>query len=155
MNKTTDFLFRVSLILKGVDSLFEVLGGILLTMPTRVARYLLVLSGHELLRHHVVMSGNLSHLAEVVQQGVSLEKAGYLFVHGLAKVILISAIFMNKRWGYTGLIVVLSIFSAIELIRAVAAHEIVTGGLAIFDIAVVLLIAKEYRTRFVTSIEHA
>jgi len=147
MAKTTDFLFRVGLIVKGVDSLFEILGGVLLMMPTRLAGYIGLLSQHELYKHPA-LSGKLDHLADSVTLHASMGEAAYLMVHGLAKVILISAIFREKRWGYLGLMGVLSLFTAIEVFRAVTHHEIVTGALAAFDLFVVVLIYKEYVQRY-------
>ena len=148
MNRTAETIFKVGLIIKGVDSLFEVLGGLLLTMPTKLARVRLVLAHHELYRHHDVLAGKLDRLADEVTVQVHLGSALYLLVHGLAKVILIAAVFKGKQWGYLGLIGVLSIFSAIEMVRVVTAQEYVTGVLGLFDIAVVVLMVKEYRQRF-------
>ncbi|MDR3690117.1 MAG: DUF2127 domain-containing protein [Fimbriimonas sp.] len=145
MNRATDLLFRIGLIVKGVDSLFEVIGGVLLTMPMKLARYLLVLSQHELYRHHEVLSGRLDKLAEEVTVHVHLGSALYLLFHGLAKVILIAAIFMRRNWGFVGFMAVMSLFTAIELARAISAHEIVTAVLGMFDLLVVGLIYKEYR----------
>jgi uncharacterized membrane protein len=150
MKKTTDLIFRLSLIAKGADSVMEVIGGLLLIRPTRIARYLSVLSQHEVYRGHAALSGRLDHLAQTITVHASLGEAIYLLVHGLAKVILIAAIFQNKRWGYVGLIGVLSIFTLVELTRAITAHEIVTGALGLFDLVIVILIYKEYRVRFLT-----
>ncbi len=147
-NTTTDVLFRIGIIVKGVDSLFEVLGGVLLTMPTRLARYLLVISQHEAYRHHSVLAGRLDQLAGGVSMHPSTGEAIYLIIHGLAKVVLIAAIFYQKRWGYIGFIAVLTLFALIELVRAVTAREVVTGILGIFDVCVVVLIYKEFRDRF-------
>jgi len=149
MNKTTDTLFNIGLAVKGVDSVFEVIGGVLLTMPTKLARYLLVLSQHELYKHHHVLSGQLDKLADSVSAHASMGEAIYLAVHGLAKVILIAAIYGGKKWGYLGLMGVLSVFAVIEISRGIYAHEVVTGALALFDIAMVVLIYKEYRARYV------
>ncbi|HLK56281.1 MAG TPA: DUF2127 domain-containing protein [Chthonomonadaceae bacterium] len=148
MKKSTDLIFRISIIVKGVDAVFEVVGGLLLTQPVKIARYLAVLAQHELYRHHQVLSGRLDHLAETISVHASLPEAAYLCVHGLAKVILIVAIFLNKRWGYVGLIGVLSLFTLVELTRSIMAREIVTGLLGLFDLVVVILIAKEYQARF-------
>ena len=148
VNKTPDLFFRIGLITKGVDSLLEVIGGLLLTMPTRLSRAILVLSQHELYRHHEVLSGRLDKLAETVLVHAHLISALYLFVHGLSKVILIGAIFKGKRWGYTGLMGVLSLFTAIEVCRGIAAHEAITGVLGLFDGFVIYLILKEYRAKF-------
>lgn len=148
LSKTTDFLFRIGMIVKGVDSLFEVAGGIILMMPTRLARYLLVVSQHEAFRHHTALAGRLDKLADTVTMHPSVGEAAYLMVHGLAKVILIAGIVAQKRWGYVGFIAVLSLFTGIELVRSVTAREVVTGVFGLFDACVVVLIYKEYRTRF-------
>ena len=146
--KTTDLLFRIGLLVKGVDAVFEVIGGILITTPTKLARYILVLSQHELYRHHQVLSGRLDRLAETVAVHAHLGAAVYLIAHGAAKVILIAAIVRGQRWGYAGLMGVLSIFTLIEVTRAVAAQEVVTGALGLFDALVVVVIYKEYKQRF-------
>ena len=117
-------------------------------MPMRLARGLLVLSHHELFHHHEVLAGKIDKLAETVQMHSSIGEAAYLLVHGLAKVLLIWAIFHDKRWGFTGLIGVLSFFAIVELTRAIGAHELITGLLSLFDAIMVLLIWKEYRVRF-------
>ncbi len=145
---TTDFFFRVGLIIKGVDSVFEVVGGVLLMMPMKIARYLAVLSHHEVYRHHDVLAGKIDHLSESIVMHSSMGEAAYLMVHGLAKVILIYAIFRDRKWGYKGLITVLSLFATIELVRAFTAHEVMTGVLSLFDVIMVFLIVKEYRVRF-------
>jgi len=148
LSKTTDLLFRIGMIVKGVDSIFEVVGGILLMMPTKLARYLLVISQHEAFRHHLALSGKLDKLADSVTMHPSMGEGIYLAVHGAAKVILIAAIVAHKRWGYLGFIAVLSLFSTIELVRSVTAQEVVTGIFGLFDVCVVVLIYKEYRTKF-------
>lgn len=147
MNETTDNLFKIGLVIKGVDSVFEVIGGILLTMPVKMAKYLSVLAEHELYRHHQVLSGRLDKLAESVTTHASIGEAVYLIIHGLAKVVLILAIYKGKKWGYVGLIGVLSLFSAIEIARGFYAHEILTAALAAFDILMVILIWKEYKAK--------
>lgn len=145
---TADFLFRVGLIIKGVDSGFEVIGGVLLMMPMKVARFLAVLSHHEVYRHHDVLAGRIDHLSDTIVTHSSVGEAAYLMVHGVAKVMLIYAIFHDRKWGYKGLIAVLSLFATIELIRAFTAREVMTGVLSLFDVVMVVLILKEYRIRF-------
>ncbi len=148
MRKSTDVIFHVGLTLKGIDAVFEVVGGMLLTMPTKLARYITLLAEHEAFRHHHALAGKLDNAAGAVLMHPSIFAAAYLFVHGLAKVILISAIFANKRWGYQGLFVILSLFATVELLRAIWMREVLTAGFAAFDYVLVLLIFKEYRQRF-------
>ncbi len=139
------------MIFKGIDSLFEVAGGILLLSPTKIARYAAVITQHEVFRHHQALAGRLDNLADTVSMRASVGEAAYLMVHGGAKVILIAAIVAGKRWGYTGFIAVLSLFTCVELVRAVTAREVVTGVFGLFDMIVVVLIYKEYKQRFPSS----
>lgn len=139
-----NFLFRLGLIVKAVDSLFEVAGGIILVTPMRLARYILVLSQHEAFRHHEALAGRLDRLATGVTMHPSMAEAVYLIVHGLTKVILILAIARGLRWGYVGFMAILSLFAAIELVRACTAREVVTGALGLFDVGVVFVIWREY-----------
>jgi uncharacterized membrane protein len=144
----TDVAFRVGLLIKGLDALFEVFGGVLLAQPSKVARYVSALTQHDVFRHHQVLAGNLDHLSQTIATHASLGEAAYLLVHGLAKVILIVAALRNKKWGFQGLILVLSIFMAIEFVRSITAREIFTGAFGLFDLVVVALVAKEYRFRY-------
>jgi uncharacterized membrane protein len=144
-----EWFFRAGILLKGIDSAFEVLGGILLLMPVRLATWLWLLADHEIYKHHDVLAGRFDHLAETVVTKDSPFMAGYLLVHGLSKVILIYGIFQEKVWGYKGLIVVLAFFTLIEVAQGLHGHEIVTLILAGFDALLVFLMAKEYRKKFV------
>jgi uncharacterized membrane protein len=145
---TTEILFRLGLLGKGVDSVFEIIGGIILTMPNKLARWVTLLSQHEVYRHHNALAGRLDNLAATVGEKASMLEAVYLMVHGAAKVALILAIIARKRWGYTGLIGVLSLFTTLELGRAITAREVVTGLLGAIDLAVIVIIYKEYRQRY-------
>ena len=96
----------------------------------------------------MVLAGKLDRIADTISMRANPTEAVYLMVHGLSKVILISAIVAGKRWGYTGLIVVLSLFTCVEVVQAIIAAEPVTGIFGLFDLFVVAIIAKEYRERF-------
>jgi len=144
-----NFIFRLGLIVKGVDSLFEVIGGMILTTPTKLARYILIVSQHEAFRHHTALAGRLDRLADATTMHPSMGEAVYLIVHGAAKIVLILAIARGFRWGYLGFMVILSMFALIEIVRACAAREIVTGLLGAFDVGVVFVIYREYLTHFV------
>ena len=155
MAKSKDLVFRVGLLVKGVDSLLEVLGGLLLTQPTKIARYLSVLSQHEVYKQHLVLAGHIDRLTDTFTTHTSLVEAGYLMLHGSAKVILILAVMRNKKWGFVGLIGVLIFFTTIEIVRAVAAKEIVTAAFALFDLLVACIIASEYKDRFLKGAQQA
>ncbi len=148
-SSTVDILFRASLILKGLDALLEALGGILLLMPFELDRTISFLLQHELyaeVRHPT--TAHIEHAAAVALQNATLVGAIYLIIHGLAKVILIAAVFKEKKWGFVGLVGVLSVFALVELFRFATTHSVLVLALALFDAFIVYLIAKEYRIRY-------
>src|SRR5579862_4623457 len=110
----SSFLFRLGIILKGIDALLEIAGGILLLIPVEVDRTIAFLGQHELYiapRHP--MDAHLAHSAEIALSQATLAGAIYLIVHGIVKTVLIAAIFREKKWGYQGLFLILSIFAGI------------------------------------------
>jgi uncharacterized membrane protein len=148
MRKSTDVIFRIGLAFKGIDSMLEVVGGVLLTMPTKLARYITLIAEHEVYRHHEALAGRLDHVADSVAMKASMVEAVYLIIHGLAKVILIYAVFRNRKWGYEGLVVVLTLFTLVELGRAITAREIFTGLFGLLDFVLAFLLYKELKFRF-------
>jgi len=145
----TAFLFRWSLILKGLDALLEIVGGVLLLMPVTVNRTIQFLLDHELVaqaRHHT--TAHLEHAAALALLHATTLGAFYLIVHGAAKVALIVAIFREKKWGYIGLFAVLSLFGVLELGRGIVTGHLFDYAFAAFDLFIVYLIAKEYRIHF-------
>lgn len=139
-------LFTIGLIAKAIDSLLEVAGGILLLFPVRVNNTIDLLLRHELLnqgRHPTL--AHLQRAAVIGLLNASALAAVYLIVHGLAKLILITAVFKGKRWGYIGLISVLSFFAVIEFIKGGIDRSMPVLLFGAFDAILVFLIWKEYR----------
>ncbi|HTQ08829.1 MAG TPA: DUF2127 domain-containing protein [Fimbriimonadaceae bacterium] len=146
----TDIIFRISLIIKGLDAILESLAGILLLMPFQVSRLISFLLQHELAmeaKHHT--AAHFEHAAAVALQHATTMGAIYLIFHGVAKVVLIAAVFKEQRWGYLGLFAVLSLFALLELSRGVMTGQFLDYAFAGFDLFIVYLIAKEYKMHFI------
>jgi uncharacterized membrane protein len=69
----------------------------------------------------------------------------YLLSHGLTKVILVVALWMNALWAYPLTIVVFAAFSVYQMYRYSFTHSIVLLLLTIFDIAIIYLTWMEWR----------
>lgn len=144
LKSKTTLLFDIGLILKGIDSLLEIIGGFLLLSPLKVSGYLEILSQHS---KHDFISNILEKLADGAQ-AATLAAALYLIIHGGAKAILIIAALKRKPWGYIGLIAVLTVFAIAEMIRYFETHKVALLMFSLFDGALVLLISHEYQTRY-------
>ena len=98
-----DKIFRVSLILKGLDGVLELVGGMLLLVltPAQIGSALRLLTQHELSEDPRDLVANaLVRLAGTLTVSATLFGAAYLLLHGTVKVILVWAVLRDKLWAY-------------------------------------------------------
>jgi uncharacterized membrane protein len=146
--KTIDELFRISVFLKGVHSIIEIVGGILLlVIPVDVITDSLAwLSQGEFLESpHDIVANYLMHLSAQLSISTTLFAGLYLLSHGLIKIVLVFGLLKNKLWAYPWSIVVLGLFIAYQVYRYTFTHSIALVLLTIFDLFVMWLVWKEYR----------
>ena len=144
--RLVDILFTIGLIGKGIDSLLEVIGGIMLLSPVRIDYISEWLTQHEL--HIIFRHPHIAHLEEstVLMLGkASIVGAIYLIIHGAAKVVLIVAIAMKKRWGYDGLILVLAFFATIEIVHGILHSSWLAAVFSLGDFILAWLIWRELK----------
>jgi uncharacterized membrane protein len=102
-----DRTFRVSLVLKGLDGVLELVGGILLLLvtPRQIGDLARFLTQHELAQDpHDFVANSLLHLTSNLSVSASLFGAIYLLLHGLVKIVLVWAVLKNKLWAYPWMI---------------------------------------------------
>ena len=148
--KTGDLLdraFAVGIILKGLDGVLELVGGVLLLVvsPTTIDQLSRTLTQHELSEDpHDFLATHLLHAAGGLT-GSSLEfGAAYLLLHGAVKVVLVGALLRDKLWAYPWLIAFLVVFIVYQVYRMTFAFSIGLLALTIFDLVVVWLTYREY-----------
>ena len=143
-----DRAFAVGIILKGLDGILEVGGGVLLLVvsPATIDRVTRALSQHELSEDpHDYLATHLLHAAGSLT-GSSLEfGALYLVSHGVVKIALVAALLRNRLWAYPWMIVFLIAFIAYQIYRMTFAFSIGLVALTVFDVVVVWLTYEEYR----------
>lgn len=148
--KTTllDKTFKVSLVLKGLDGVLEVLGGVLLLMvsPAQMGTVVRILTQHELSEDpHDLVATALVHLAGTLTVSTTLFGAIYLLLHGLVKVVLVWAVLKDKLWAYPWMVAFLLVFIAYQGYEIVVAFSWGMVLLTAFDIFIVWLTLHEYR----------
>jgi uncharacterized membrane protein len=147
----TDLLrkaFRTGITMKGVDGLLEVTGGVLLwfVKPQAMGRALAALSLHELSRDpHDFIGIHLLHVSEKLAHSNPLFASLFLLSHGLAKVGLAVALWLNELWAYPIAIAVFSMFGIYQIYRITHTHSIALVLLTLLDAVVVWLTWEEYR----------
>jgi uncharacterized membrane protein len=141
-------VFRTGITLKGIDGLLEILGGVLLWFihPSAMNALLRVLSQHDLSRDpHDFIAVRLLHTSRMLLSGNRLFPSLFLLSHGIAKVVLVVAMWMKELWAYPLTIFVFSAFSAYQLYRCSHTHSISLFILTIFDVVVIALTWQQWR----------
>ena len=143
-----DRTFRVSLVLKGLDGVLELAGGILLLLvsPARMGSVVRFLTQHELSEDpHDLFATTLVQLAGSLTVSATLFGAVYLLLHGLVKVALVSAVLRDKLWAYPWMVAFLAVFIAYQGYALVVAFTWGMVLLTAFDIFILWLTLHEYR----------
>jgi uncharacterized membrane protein len=141
-------LYRVALLAKGLDGAVEVvLAIVLLVLPQQavhrvvadvVTRDLLGPPDGTLSRHFVAGTAEFA-------SGNRTFAVVYLALHGLIKLALVVALLREWRAAYPVAVVVLGIFVGYEVYRATQTGSLLLPFLAAFDVAVIVLVWREYR----------
>ena len=146
-----DFLdrtFAVGILLKGLDGVLEVIGGLLLLVvsPATIDRLTIALTQHELSEDpHDFLATHLLHATGGLTGSAVQFGAAYLLSHGVIKIILVAALLRNKLWAYPWMIVFLIAFIVYQVYRMTFALSIGLVALTVFDAAIVWLTYREYR----------
>ena len=139
-------IFIISLILKGLNSVLEIIGGILFLFTGSVTAILSFLIKGELIEDPTdFLATQLQHLIPYFSTHGQLYASFYLLSHGIVKIILVTSLLRNKLWAYPATIATLFLFIAYQIYRLSYAYSLSFVLLTIFDILIVVLTWHEYR----------
>jgi len=146
-----DRAFRISISLKGLDGLLEIIGGLILLFvaPATLHSWVRHVTAHELAEdRHDFVATHLLHSASQLSRSTTLFGAIYLLSHGVAKIVLVIALLRNQLWAYPWMMALLGVFIAYQLYRLVFDRfSIGLTLLTAFDAFVLWLTVLEYRRR--------
>lgn len=140
--------FEIGLLLKGINGLLEIIGGILLLFlnPDRLNKLIILLTQNELSKDPKDMIANaliaLSHSFSISTQQFGIF---YLMSHGIIKCILVFLLWRRKMWAYPLTILALVLFIAYQVYRYIISPSGFLILLSIFDIIMIVLTVIEYR----------
>jgi uncharacterized membrane protein len=143
-----DRTFEVGIILKGLDGVLETLGGLLLLFvtPDTINRLAIMITEGELSRDpHDFFANRILHTAHQGSGSSVLFGALYLLSHGVAKIVLVTALLKNKLWAYPWLIGFLLLFVVYQIYRIALDHSLSLTALTIFDIFIAWLTWREWQ----------
>ena len=143
-----DVTFEVSIILKGLDGILELAGGLLLLFvtPAGLNRVVERLTQHELSQDpNDYFANRLLHIGSGLTESTVRFAAVYLLLHGIVKVVLVAALLRNKLWAYPWMIAFLIAFIVYQVYRLALIPSTWLVLLTIFDVFVVALTWREWR----------
>jgi uncharacterized membrane protein len=136
--------FRTGITLKALDGLLEAIAGVLLAIdPALLIRFGLRLWALEILRPGR-LSAYVAHASERLAYLSPKFATMYLLLHGLVKIALVIALWMNKLWAYPLALVVFASFVFYQMFRFAHTHSLGLVLLTVFDIAIIYLTWMEY-----------
>ncbi|MFD6699109.1 MULTISPECIES: DUF2127 domain-containing protein [unclassified Microbacterium] len=147
-HRTLDRVFAVSIVLKGLDGVVELIGGLALLFisPARLRDWLgdvvsFVLVGHERspVFHWAI------HLGDSWGTRTTLFAAAYLLLHGIIKVVLVWALLKQQLWAYPWMLAALGVFIVIQGYELVVHFSWWMLALTLFDVFIVALTAREWQ----------
>jgi uncharacterized membrane protein len=141
--------FRLGIGVKAFDGVLETLGGMLLWFikPSSFSGLeafwlrLFVSDRHNFIALHML------HMSERLASSDPVFASIYLLSHGLIKVILAIALWLDELWAYPLAIAVFGGFCVYQVYRYTHTHSGALIWLTAFDVAVVYLTWVEYRAR--------
>jgi uncharacterized membrane protein len=146
-----DKTFKIGLVLKGLDGILEVIGGILLLFlsPQAIEQIARTLTAHELREDpHDFIAGHILHTASHLTTSTTLFGAIYLLSHGALKIVLVALVLRGKLWAYPWLIGLLLAFIAYQLYQIIVVRfSAGLTALTVFDAFLVWLTWREYQSK--------
>ena len=139
--------FIAGILIKGIDSILEILGGILLLSisPQYLNNLLLLLLRHEISEDPGdFLASHLAHWAQEWAVSSHIFAAVYLLWHGVAKLAVVVLLLKGKIWAYHAAIIFFLIFIFYQVYRYSRTHSPWLIVLTIFDIVVIYLTWAEY-----------
>jgi len=147
-NDLLDRTFEVGIILKGLDGVLEVVGGLLLLLvsPASINSITTTITQHELSEYpHDFIATHLLNTAHGLTGSAVHFGAFYLLSHGLVKIVLVVAILNNRVWAYPWMIAFLGAFIVYQVYRLTIKLSFGLAALTVFDIFIAWLTYREYR----------
>jgi uncharacterized membrane protein len=143
-----DKTYEIGLVVKFIDGLFELIGGILVLSLSAntihgVTRFLtenaLQSDPHNFIATHIQKAGE--HLAA----GHNLFAAAFLLTHGIVKIGLVVLLFLNRTWVYPWALGLLGLFLIYQFYQLFTAPTFGMGFLTALDIIILWLINREWQ----------
>ena len=141
-----DKIFEVSIIIKGVEGVFELLGATVLIIggPGLITWFSDWLARQEL-SENVTVQNTIMHTSQHLVTGGATYVVAYLVVHGVIKLIAVISLLQNRLWGYPFSLATLGLFMVYQIYQVYVDHSWFIAALTLFDVFLLWLIWREWQ----------
>lgn len=143
-----DKFYEIGIIVKGIDGVLELIGGLLVLLVPRhdFLRLATALTHNELAGDpHDFLANHLVHAGHQLATGSHVFAAAFLLTHGLVKIGLVTALLLRRLWAYPWALVVLTLFLVYQIYLLAVRPTFGMWLLTILDIIIIYLIWREWR----------
>lgn len=140
-------IFKFGIYIKGINGLWETIGGCLLlfTNKNTITNLFYSFVGEELLEDPNDFIVNfLGHAIQHISLNTKIFIALYILLHGIINLFLVIQLHRNKLWSYVLSIVVMGVFMLYQIYRISLYHSVALIIITIFDLLFILLTWHEY-----------
>jgi uncharacterized membrane protein len=144
-----DKIFEISIIIKGIEGGFELLGGVgLLAAGPGVINWLVTVVTQQELSEDPddKLANYLLHAGQHLASGGTTYLVAYLLVHGVIKLVAVLALLQNKLWAYPFSLVTLGLFMLYQVYQVYTGHSWTVAILTLYDVFLLWLIWREFQT---------
>ena len=146
--KNIHAVFEVSLLLKAILAILEIVAGVLtfFVTPQLLLNILHRITQVEFIQDRGDMVANyLLHAAQSLSISSLHFAAFYLLIHGIVKLWVIIGLWRKKLGYYPAAIVIFSLFIVYQLYRYTFTHSVLLILITVLDVVVIVLTVLEYR----------
>ncbi len=139
--------FEISIILKGINSIIEIIGGLILLF---VSQQFITKTIYYLIQNEIIEDPNdfiATHLYSLVEQlNINTQHfaAFYLLSHGIIKLFLVFNLLKKKLWAYPLAMIIFGFFIFYQVYKYSITGSIFLIFLTIMDVVVIILTLHEY-----------
>lgn len=140
-------IFEISLVIKGLNAIVDLLGGIIIWFTSKAVLITFILNffQNELSDNPKDYIANfIVNSAEALAVGSQYFLGAYLFLHGAVKMFLLICLYEKKLWAYPTSLVIFSLLILYESYTYYFNHSSWILAVIIFDMILVLLTGHEY-----------
>jgi uncharacterized membrane protein len=146
----THRLFRIGVLLKGVDGALEIFGGFLQLFVTSDSIHSVVwmLTEREISKDPTdAIAGLLRHATDALTLDTKTFASMYLVFHGVIKLFLVVSLLRELKWAFPVALWFLGVFTVYQLYRFAHTHSIALLAFSVIDLFVMWMVWREYAVR--------